>query len=401
MKEKSRKSKKVNILFIATYQNYFIKDHANFSRMYNNLEFFHKNKTFNVFVLQPFKNKNREIKELKKGIKIYYFREIKIGNKYLVPFIDLNPFFIYKIYKIIKRHKIHLIHIEFVYGINVLRLFKKIPVSYNAYNVESIYVNEIGKYYYNIPKFFRFFYSIFIFLLERSAVKTVNNINVVSEYDKKQFVKIYNIPEEKILVSPFGVKKDISQYIIGKKEARKNLNLPQNKFIVIFHGSYLLNYGNEEAVLIIKNKIAPRINDDNIIFIIAGKMPLFNDKKNIKFLGYVKNLRDFIYSADIAIAPILRGSGVKTKIVDYLSANIPIVTTKKGAEGLLLKNGVHGYIVKDVIDDIIQKILELKNNPHKIKEFRANIKKLLKEEYNWDEISKNLGKRYREIIKRK
>ena len=101
---KEGKKKKYNILFIATYQNYFVTDHANFSRMYKNLIFFHNNVKFNVVVLQPERDRLKENKKLNEGIRTYYFKEINIFNYNLVPFIDFNPFFVKKVLKIIKKH---------------------------------------------------------------------------------------------------------------------------------------------------------------------------------------------------------------------------------------------------------------------------------------------------------
>ncbi|GAG88922.1 unnamed protein product, partial [marine sediment metagenome] len=177
-----------------------------------------------------------------------------------------------------------------------------------------------------------------------------------------------------------------------------HLNLNNNKFIVIFHCNYFLNYGNQEATHIIKDKIAPRINNENILFLIAGKMPSFKNTGNLKFLGYVNDLRDFLFSADIAIAPILRGAGVKTKIIDYLSANLPVITTKIGAEGLPLENGFNSYITDDPIQGFINKINALYNNHSKIKEIRKNLNELIIKHYKWDNILDKLAERYKQII---
>ena len=65
--------------------------------------------------------------------------------------------------------------------------------------------------------------------------------------------------------------KDIFNNFIDKNKARDKLGLDKDKFIVIFHGSYFL--ANKQAIDIIKDKIAPRIQDKDILFLIAGKLP--------------------------------------------------------------------------------------------------------------------------------
>jgi len=227
------------------------------------------------------------------------------------------------------------------------------------------------------------------------------NVCAVSEFDKKQFIRIYNLSREKIIVNPFGYSESVYHNQKEKDKARVCLGINQDKFIVIFHGNYFLNYANEEGVNFLKDKIAPKMDDNDIQFLIAGKMPSFTNRKNLKFLGYVDNLRDFIYSADIAFAPIFRGSGVKTKILDYLSGSVPVITTKKGVEGLIFKDGVHGLLVEKSADKIIMKIKELKSDPKKIQDIKNNINNLINEFYDWNKILNNLSERYKEIIEKK
>lgn len=396
----SFKNKKYTILFICTYLNYFNDNHASFNRMYHNLIYFHKHKNFNVIVLQPNRDLHLEKKELKKDILTYYFKEIRFLRNTLVPFVDFNPFFITKVLNLVKNYQIDLVHIDFLYGINCLGLITKNPIVYSSHNVEYLYARNIGKYYYKIPLFFRWFYSKYYFYLEKFALKIVKSINAISQLDKDTFIKIYNINPNMIIVSTVGCKENILNNPIEKKTARCFLNLHDdiNKFILIFHGNYFENWANAEAINLFKNKISARLEDENILILIAGKMPYKKNLKNLKFLGFIPKLEYLLYAADLAVVPILRGAGIKTKMIDYMSANLPIVTSKKGSEGLLLENGIHCIITKNNIDDIINKIIFLKENPNKIKELRDNIKKLVIKEYKWEDILKTVEKSYIEII---
>lgn len=389
--------KRLNILFVATDKSYFVDEHTTFTRMYNVLRYFHNHKDFNVFVLQPDFDKEKEKPSLKQNIKTFYFRQIKVLWATLVPFTDFNPFYISKIFKIVRKYKIDLIHVDFPFGINYLRLITKIPVSYNSYNVEFIYANQIGKYFYKIPKILRPFFPMYIYLLEKYALKHVKNVNALTSTDKETFNSIYKIPKEKIFINTWGYNEDIFNNLIDKNKAREKLGVDKDKFIVIFHGSYFL--ANKQAIDIITDEIAPRIQDKDILFLIAGKLPNFKNKENLRFMGYLDDLKYFLYSSDVAITPVLTGSGIKTKSMDYLSAGIPIISTKLAANGLLLKNGIHGYIINRPIEDTIEKIIYLKNNPYLIKEFKANIKNLILKNFKWENILEQLASRYKEIIK--
>ena len=240
--------KKYNILFISSDWNYFVNNNASFSRMYNILLYFHNHEDFNVFVLQPDKDKKSEDFALKKKIKTYYFKEIRVFGKGLMLFVDLNPFY--------------------VYGINCLRLFRKIPISYNAYNIETIFFEQVGKLtYYNVNKLIRYIASKYIPFLEKNAVKSVKNINAVSLYDKKKLMEMHRIPGNKIIVSPFGYNLDIFKNPIDKDKAKKKFIIQNYKFVIVFHGNK--NTANLEAVCFIENDIAPKVVDSEIIFLIA------------------------------------------------------------------------------------------------------------------------------------
>jgi glycosyltransferase involved in cell wall biosynthesis len=98
----------------------------------------------------------------------------------------------------------------------------------------------------------------------------------------------------------------------------------------------LLSYPpNADAVRNICNIIAPDF-DDAVEFIIAGNNPpkIKNKPKNVKFLGYVDDLKKHISKSDICIAPLMFGSGTRFKILEYMALGKLVVSTAKGAEGI-------------------------------------------------------------------
>lgn len=55
--------------------------------------------------------------------------------------------------------------------------------------------------------------------------------------------------------------------------------------------------------------------------------------------GYVEDLDAFLGADAVMVAPILTGTGIKTKLLDAFGRGVPVVTTPKGAEGLDLEHG--------------------------------------------------------------
>ena len=70
-----------------------------------------------------------------------------------------------------------------------------------------------------------------------------------------------------------------------------------------------------------------------------------------------------------------------------------VVTTTKGVRGISGEDGKH-FIVADDEEKMAKKILDLISDEPKRKEIGSNAKKLIKEKYRWDTISKDF---YREI----
>ena len=387
-------------MFISTDDNYFIRNTPSFYRMFKNLSVFHEHGDYEVLVLQPKSGNLHEDRLLKDNIRCYYFQEIKLFRNRFIQFTDFNPFFMVKIIKILKNHDIDLIHVDYPYGINILRLLTKIPISYNAYNVEALFWNQIVYDYKKMPFFLRGLYAKFIYFLEKRAVRIATITNAISLDDKKLFERIYNPDNKKIYVNEMGLNEEVYNNPIHQNVARKILNIDSEKFVVIFHGNYFRNIPNRKAIHLIKNKIVNLAKDKDILFLIAGKMPSFKNEKNLRFLGFVNNLTYFLYSADVAIIPIFIGSGIKIKIIDYLSAMIRVIITKHAVKGIRLKNDVHGYIVgeNNPIDEIIDKLLSLKKDSVKLKEYKTNIQKLLERDFNWEGILMDLERRYRRII---
>ncbi len=56
--------------------------------------------------------------------------------------------------------------------------------------------------------------------------------------------------------------------------------------------------------------------------------------KQVEIAGTVDNVVDIMHSSDVLINPIIRGSGLKVKVVEALCCGLPVATTSKGAEGI-------------------------------------------------------------------
>lgn len=119
-------------------------------------------------------------------------------------------------------------------------------------------------------------------------------------------------------------------------------NLKQDgRLTAIFSGN-LAYMANQEAVRFFLKEIWPEIRASfkRVYFEIISKTkprwltPFLRDGF-VKLIQDTKNpVRDYIARGDVFVAPMKIGSGTNIKILEAMATGIPVVTTKKGAEGL-------------------------------------------------------------------
>ena len=338
----------------------------------------------------------------KSWVKMCYFRDIQFFGRTLSIFRDFNLNFIFLIYNIIKTEAIDLIQITHPSGCFIVKIItiinrKKIPIVYDAHNLESRFIKETFK---NNPKYSlleRYWVSLYVNFLEKIMSKFFfDHITVVSQNEKDLFIKKYGLDKKKLTVIPSGcnIKSLKSENDIDS--IKKLLNIDLDTIVIIFHGLY--SYPpNKEAFDLIENYISPQFKENKVLFLVGGTSAPKIRNNNFISLGFIQDLDSFLSIADLAIVPIEKGAGTNLKIMDYLSFGIPIVTTKKGAEGLMIKDHQHAIITDVVDENFVKAIKFLVDNVKKREKMGKLGRKLAEESYSWDKVVIKLNRIYREL----
>jgi glycosyltransferase involved in cell wall biosynthesis len=112
------------------------------------------------------------------------------------------------------------------------------------------------------------------------------------------------------------------------KNVRKSLDLTVNKKIVLFFWSFEYK-PNIEALEIINTEIIPNSNNEILFMVIWKWIENFSTKNtNIKYIGYVPNIEDYIIWSDLVIAPLISGGWTKLKIIESLWYWKKVITTE-------------------------------------------------------------------------
>jgi len=165
-----------------------------------------------------------------------------------------------------------------------------------------------------------------------------------------------------------------------------------NCLTVVFVGN--MEYPpNQQAVELIATKIAPETLSkiENVRFVMVGrkprKLPL---SSSLIFTGVVQDVAQYLAASDVAIAPLLQGSGTRLKILEYLSCGLPVISTSIGIEGLEVRNAVN-VLIEDDMDEFCARIVELLRNRRLRTSLGDSGRELVVRKYDWRAIGKKLN----------
>ncbi len=105
------------------------------------------------------------------------------------------------------------------------------------------------------------------------------------------------------------------------------------------------------------------------------------------YAGCVDDLATHIAAADLCAVPLLDGGGTRLKILEYYAASKAVVSTRKGAEGLLHEDGRDLYLVEDGDwDAMVDRIAELAEHPGRALAMGHHARTFVRA-YDWDAVT--------------
>lgn len=133
----------------------------------------------------------------------------------------------------------------------------------------------------------------------------------------------------------------------------------EKKYDLIFVGSD--NPFNIEALNWFVDKVLPHFSNRVKVCIIGRVCNHIADNKNIKKIIFASELENYYRESKIAICPMIRGTGIKIKVVEALSFGLPVVGTEKAVDGFSQKTG-NGCLVSNDEREFANIIIQLLDN---------------------------------------
>lgn len=171
--------------------------------------------------------------------------------------------------------------------------------------------------------------------VERECCKQARLVLAASVEDAQRLRSLYRVPAARLRVIPNGIDASAIRFVAPseRRALRRQLRLEQP--LALFIGSW------HEPNLVAARQIL-RLADEvpEVRFAIVGGVgiPLQTEERseNVELFGVVgEELKEALLGvAAVALNPMLSGSGTNMKMLDYLGAGVPVISTDVGVRGL-------------------------------------------------------------------
>lgn len=228
----------------------------------------------------------------------------------------------------------------------------------------------------------------FLKVLEYYSSLCCDSIICFTQEDRQELSE-NGIPLGKINVFPCGID------LYGRKFFGPNFT----SSIVLFLGNMFYE-PNYRGALSIAKEIYPFFNkrEKEVAFKMVGTYPKEFERqfanKDFIFTGWVDDLNQIFSETTVAIAPIKACSGMRIKILDYMAAGLPVISTSSAAAGIRHNNSI---LIEDNIDKFPYQILSLIDSPDECQRLAQRARVQIEKYHNWNNIVVSLGNFYDQI----
>ena len=297
-----------------------------------------------------------------------------------------------RLIEVLDKEQFDIVQLEMLYMapyVDVIRAHSKAMIVLRAHNVEHKIWERIAKetqsplkrwYINHLAKTLKEY--------ELNALETVDGIAAITRKDAAFFRKYSSKP---VIDIPFGVYPEefTPKYEIEGKP----------KF---YHIGSMNWMPNEEGIRWFINEVLPKTVEKvyDFVYHLAGRnMPEWlttMKDPHIDIVGEVPDAKAFVSNNDVAIVPLLSGSGIRIKIIESMAMGKTVITTRVGAEGILYDEDVN-IIIAENKAKMVEAIRSINENPQIAVTIGQAARRLVEETYDNRKIIARLLMFYEQI----
>ena len=263
------------------------------------------------------------------------------------------------------------------------------PLVYVAHNVEAVLWQRANNHGLSRK-------LLDVYECEKHAVQQAAAVVAMSEADAQLLDERYGLSRSRVHIIPNGVDTTARQPVTAeqKKRLRARLGL-DGRPVLLFTGSD--HFPNKEALALIRQwqaALGPKLG---VQFLVVGGVGQGVKSTGwMRVEGYVADVKDYLGAADIALNPLLSGSGTSLKIVEYLACGLPAITTGVGMRGLEL------VPERDVLcgpPEQFPALIEALVNDEALRlRLAENGRQAVVERYSWDTLGARMFDVYEQVM---
>ena len=166
--------------------------------------------------------------------------------------------------------------------------------------------------------------------------------------------------------------------------------------IILFSG-LMSYYPNQQGIRWFLDEVFPSLLGavPRVKLVVAGAAPpqwlLARRSGNVEVTGRVEDMRPYIASAAVVIAPLHIGGGTRVKILEAQAMRRPVVSTTIGAEGLRQRDG-HTLLLGDDARDFARHVARLLQDPGAADQIAEHGYRHVVANFDWNAIGEQLAR---------
>jgi len=243
--------------------------------------------------------------------------------------------------------------------------------------------------------------------IEHSTYRRADRLIVLSEAFKSILVNSFGIPENRVRIVPGGVNMDRFSVPISTLEARKHLNWPTDRPILLSVRRLVRRVGLENLVDAMRH-VQTHVPD--ALLLIAGKGPLAGELRSriqeydledhVRLLGFLpdEDLPVAYRAADVSVVPTRSLEGFGLVAVESLAAGTPVLVTPIGGLPEVVSDLSADLIMKDASTEAMGDHLTSVLNGNLSLPSAEDCHAFAAARYDWPVIARQVRDVYEEVV---
>ena len=223
---------------------------------------------------------------------------------------------------------------------------------------------------------------------ELAALHAAEQIVVNNGKDAALLVE-NEIPKDKIFTSSVYFEK---YWFVDRKQADGCADDGKTCHDILFYGAMHREENHISALWFIRNVLP--VLPERFRFIIVGARPrqelLALQSDRVQILGFVEDIAPYFASAFCLAASLMLGAGIKVKVLEAMSAGVPVLTNEIGIEGIGCEKG-REYWHCETAGQYADALMWMESHPRETKQIAENGRNYIKENFD-------LQKKYEELV---